>query len=266
MVQLRSEFIQNYPSCVITPKKETFENYVRSLRQRNHETDSGYRLVYESNSNTNPWRADLKIKSEPSFPCIPEDRYKSFRQNVFNMRDISRRSGYPLTKCFRNHIIPAVRKGYEALQWNMFQSSSDCATLRKYRRNWYYDPLLFEIKNPYMRLIRKCRVGRSELACHSGFRYSTGRLCTNCNLKEDETLEHCFLKCPKFKQQRSALFKAIEPVAKDLGLSHKSVKTLLGFDCHLVSKQYRRDKVLLRRQLYNHTCKFMQDSNRFQFV
>ena len=98
VIQLRHEFIQNYPSCVVLPKKENFENYVRSLRQRNHETDSGCRLVYECNSNTNPWRSDLKIKSEPTFPYIPENRYNDFKQNVLNMRDISRKFGDPLKK------------------------------------------------------------------------------------------------------------------------------------------------------------------------
>ena len=123
-----------------------------------------------------------------------------------------------------------------------------------------------EIKDPYMRLIRKCRLGRSELACHSVFFNNSGKLCTNCNLNEDETLEHFFLKCPKFKEQRTVLLKNIGLVTKRLGLSPNRVKTLLGFDSRLTSKCYRRDKVRLRRQLYKHTCKFMRDTKRFQFV
>ena len=54
VVHLRDRFIHNYPSCVIVPKRENFDSFVSSLRRSNQNTVSGYRLVYECNSDTNP--------------------------------------------------------------------------------------------------------------------------------------------------------------------------------------------------------------------
>ena len=215
---------------------------------------------------SNHWRADLKGKGRPTFPIVPESRYKLIRKYIFETRDIFREKNKSLKKGFREIMLPVLTQVYETTQWDEFTRSSACKTLKKFRSGWYHDPLLHQTKNPYMRVIRKCRLGKSELRAHSHFHEPCkGKICTECKLNQPESLEHYFLKCPAYNAQRKRYFDEVQPILSKLG-HPTEVKFLLGFDDRLTSKKFSAGREPIRKRLYLSTCRFMKSTKRFKFV
>ena len=267
VVDLRDDFTKQYPSCVLVPKKESFDQFVTSLKSKSDSTDSGYRLVYTNNSNTNPWRASLSIRKYQSFPVIPEFRREPIQKYTRDCQEICRKENYPVLKIFRRRMCPTLTELYQHIQWGDFSNSSGCDMLRRHRGGWYHDPLLHELKDPFMRVIRKCRLGRSELAIHSFYHEPKGdKNCTFCNQRKIESLNHFFFKCPRYSKERSLYFEKVKPLFRKLGLPQDHVSSCLGFNQRLGSKKYRIQTKSLRTSLYKHTCDFLRQSNRFRFV
>ena len=156
---------------------------------------------------------------------------------------------------------------YKTIQWKEFASSQSCKTLREYRHGWYHDRLLHQLKDPYMRIIRKCRLGQSELAQHSFFHNpEASNTCQHCHMQQPETLSHFFLQCPAHAQHRSKYLASISPILKELELPQNQVKSFLGFNDRMTSKFYCRETRCKRKRLYEHTCDFMRNTKRFRFV
>ena len=265
--KLRSEFVDDFPSRVVVPKRETFVNYANSLSRQGHNTDSGYRLVYKRECATDPWRADLKVKGNPKFPSVPESQYEVIKQYAFEEREKSLKANTPLTSMFKKIFAPFLTRAYETIQWSRFTSTPRCKTLREFRCGWYHDRLLHQLKDPYMRIIRKCRLERSELALHSFYRNpKASKICKCCDMKVEESLSHFFLECPAFVEQRSSYFTLINPILKELDVPQNHVKSFLGFNDHMTSREYCFKTRCLRRRLYEHTCNFIRNTKRFKFV
>lgn len=138
--------------------------------------------------------------------------------------------------------------------------------LTRFRESWYHDALLHEIQNPYMRIIRKLRLGVSELKSHSWYHNpQKSTKCQHCHTHQDETLEHFFEVCPAFASQRSQFVEKITPILNSLKLPI-TVASFLGFDKKLEGKRYAKHSKSLRQRLYQCTCDFLKSTSRFEFV
>ena len=125
------------------------------------------------------------------------------------------------------------------------------ALLSSFREGWYHDNLLYSIRDPYMRLIRKCRLGVSELACDSHHKNpSYSRICTQCNLGVPEDLQHYFFECPAFSTHRKDFLTRVRPLLASLGLPQGKVAPVLGFPKGSASKRYFKINRSVRQQLY----------------
>ena len=171
-----------------------------------------------------------------------------------------------VSKVFRDILCPNLKKVYQKVQWNQFEKSTKCSTLQNFRCSWYHDPLLHQLKDPMMRIIRKCRLGVSELLVHSHhLNPFGGKVCPHCNSQKYESLKHFFLECSAFEKQRCKLIRKVKPILKKLGLP-LTAKSLLGFDDRLTSIQHRKSSHSDRISLYSHTCEFMRSTNRFEYI
>ena len=185
---------------------------------------------------------------------------------ITGIKDSASLEGVPFEKAFTKLFPKFIKAWNTQFQWKEFCNTRH-GTLSKFREGWYHDPLLHEIRDPYMRLIRKCRLGVSELACHSHHRDpSCSKLCKHCTLNVPEDLRHYFFQCPAFSQHRMNFLTRIKPLLGRLGLSQGEVGPILGFPSGSASKRYFKTHRSDRRQLYLETCKFMRLTQRFRFV
>ena len=168
---------------------------------------------------------------------------------------------------FRRNFSKFSSARNQITQWNRFKKNSSNHVLLSLRGGWFHDPLLTEIKHPYMRLIRKARLGVSELASHTHYmNASCNKICPHCHLNKLEDLDHYFLECPAYTQQRSEFLEKITPLLDELGLPNDRVSSFLGFPTGSASKRYFQCHRDTRRKLYLQTCHYMEASKRFQFV
>ena len=159
-----------------------------------------------------------------------------------------------------------TRDFFQGYQWSQFVKAFPRHTLSNYRKCWYHDPLIHQMTDPYMRIIRKLRLGVSEICSQSWFHNENrSKICTYCSLQQVENLNHFFLVCPAFTEQRSQLNASVDSILNDLNLDF-SVASLLGFDHRLKSKNFSKSHTSLRRQLYQSTCNFLRSTGRFRFV
>ena len=142
----------------------------------------------------------------------------------------------------------ASKDVFQKAQLKSFNQDFPMHTLSQFRKSWYHDCLLHRMSDPYMRIIRKCRLGVSELRDHSWFH--TPERSKN---------------CPAFAVQRNHYLNAITPILRGLNLPI-TVGSFLGFDSNLEHKNYSSQQLSLRRRLYTHTCEFVRLTQRFQFV
>ena len=120
---------------------------------------------------------------------------------------------------------------------------------------------------PYMRLIRKARLGVSELASHTHYmNLSQSRICPHFKLNHFESLNHFFFECPAYSQQMAVFIEKISPILDELGLPNDKVSSFLGFPQGSASKRYFQSNRDTREKLYLQTCRFMETSQRFRFV
>ena len=264
-VRLRNAYIQDNLHNIFVPRKETKSDYIRTLNEPYRST-YGYRSVYPANDQRTAWYAELTILALPLFPAISPDNREHFQNSIPFIKKECAESGLPIVKAFRIAFSKGSRNYFQNLQWNEFTSTSLRNPLTRFRDAWYHDPLLHQIQNPYMRIIRKCRLGVSELRAHSWFfDPSKSRKCNHCHTQHDETLEHFFLKCPAFATQRTHFLKRIVPILKTLSLPI-TVASFLGFDKNLVCKRYSKRHGPVRRRIYRATCDFLKHTKRFTYV
>ena len=174
----------------------------------------------------------------------------------------------PLSKAL-SYVIPSeTRKFFNQLQWEEFKVTCPKNILLQFRNFWYHDPLVHQINHPYMRIIRKCRLGTSELRAHAWYlNQHRSRICEHCNLGVEETLDHLFYTCPAFSDQRERYLANVAPILSDLNLPNTTA-SLLGFSDRLRFKNFSSSHHICdqRRLLFTHTCQFLKSTDRFKYV
>ena len=202
----------------------------------------------------------------PTFPTVRLDVRQKFDRAIHNMKKSCVRLNLPVQRLLNRLIPRETRKFFCKLQWDQFLQDSPNNILTQYRDSWYHDPLLHQLNDPFMRIIRKCRLGVSELRSHSWFHnQNRSKKCQHCSLQQEETLNHFFHVCPAYSEQRIQFLSNVNPILEELDLS-PTVKSLLGFDHRLKSKRFSKSHLSLRRRLYQYTCEFLRSTGRFRFV
>ena len=88
-------------------------------------------------------------------------------------------------------------------KWNLAKEGK---VLRQYKKKWYIDPIINNINDASVHIIKRMRIGNSLLRSHYGLGRS--KICTDCGDNVPETNEHYLLKCSKYNIQRSDFMKS----------------------------------------------------------
>ena len=167
----------------------------------------------------------------------------------------------PQVKPKRTAILMAIRKWMIKKQIDSYLGPKGCKKLSRVRgEEWYHDKLVHEISNPWMRQLRKIRLGVSELLDHTHFIDQNLRVCTQCSSGEKETVPHFLLRCQAYSSIRT---KYLKNVAK-LGADVSNFKILLGFNEKLKCKSYQKRTLDNREKILQQTLWFIQKSGRFK--
>ena len=268
-MESRDRWCTRNPHAVAPPRSETFDSYRLSLTEVDDSNPSHYRAVYRNGKcKSRPWRADLRIYSCPEFPHTRQD-YQNLHNFLTKAQKKALKARVPFRSIVSRHrLVSQFLNGRnQILQWNDFTTTSPNHILATMRGGWYRDPLLTELKDPFMRLIRKARLGVSELASHTPYMsQSKDRTCFQCSSNAIESLHHFFFECDGFRQQRVDFLSAINPILDELALPRNKVASVLGFPTGTASKGYFKYHRELREKLYLETCKYMRLTQRFSFV
>ena len=264
----RDKWMIRNQSTVKIPGKSSFSNYRKTLTEYNSKHRHNFRGLYRNGKcKSKPWRADLTIWSCPTFPSIPENTYKIYRMAFDDIRKDCVETNVTFKAAFRKCFSMISNGVNQDTQLREFRRSSPNHTLNTLRGGWYHDPLLIEIKNPYMRLVRKARLEASELLSHTPYMSQSGsKICTHCQSNNTEDLHHFFFQCTAYNSQRVEFLERINPILRDLGLPLNDVSSVLGFPQGPASKRYFSSNKCLREQLYLETCRYMRLSQRFSYV
>ena len=71
--------------------------------------------------------------------------------------------------------------------------------LKQYKGCWWVDRIINDITDPTVNVIRRMRIGNSDLNTHKTG-HGRNRLCRNCDGGIPETLDHFFLGCKKYSK------------------------------------------------------------------
>ena len=266
-IENRDKWLTRNPSDFVIPGRETFADYKISLNNPHHRYDYHYRSLYPNGDcKSRPWKATLRVHVCPTFPKVKASSFETTQQMVTGIQREANVQNVPFHKLFKRLFPKFIKAWNTQYQWKEFCNSRK-GTLSSFREGWYHDNLLYSIRDPYMRLIRKCRLGVSELACHSHYRDpSCSKICAQCNLGVSEDLQHYFFECPAFHTHRKIFLNRIKPLLDNLGLPQGEVAPVLGFPEGSASKRYFKTHMSDRKQLYLATCTYMRSTQRFQFV
>lgn len=150
---------------------------------------------------------DVRIKGQVDFPPVNQDLMDIFQQVLDKSHPQFSSQGLcdaDFRLLFKLTFRSGCKEWYPLQQWKTFQRPNPRHTLSLLGSDWYHDELIHTITHPYMRLLRKCRLGVSELASHSSFLLSSAlKICQQCQQQNNETLTHFFFDCPSFSTHDS---------------------------------------------------------------
>ena len=273
---MRNTYVQNNQHTIYVPRRESRATYIQTLNNPHYKPQLyGYRSVYPvksrpgkkvKRSHIQGWVAHVTILSLPEFPVVRPSVREGFHNYLRVLKTSCQQHEVSFRKMFRKSFSDTSKDVFQKAQLKSFNQDFPMHTLSQFRKSWYHDCLLHRMSDPYMRIIRKCRLGVSELRDHSWFHTpERSKKCPHCHTQQNETLEHFFLHCPTFTVQRNHYLNAITPILRGLNLPI-TVGSFLGFDSNLEHKNYSSQQLSLRRRLYTHTCEFLRLTQRFQFV
>ena len=206
-----------------------------------------------------PWKCILpiiksRVHESIYCDCVLKD---SILQSVFSRGVVDTISKGDI---FMREIRLAILDWIEKLQMESFQTGKG-----SYRRlrgtGWHWDPLVYSLDNPQMRLLRKLRLGVSELAAHCFFLNKGDKKCRNCVSSEDEDLKHYFFDCLKYSKIRTDMHKELHNIwGVDIDLS---LRLVLGFSNN--KKNYGKSNREKQRKSYICVCNYIEKSSCFRF-
>ena len=149
-------------------------------------------------------------------------------------------------------------------QFSDFKQRKGCRVLKSLRTCWYHDKLIHEMVDPRMRLVRKLRIGASELRDHSFYLNGFSRSCPHCGYVRED-LRHFFFECPAYKVQREVFLVETKKLLDKINCV-VSTASVLGFHRNLKYRGFTKSTVDLRRKVFQQTMDFISSSKRFQYA
>ena len=243
---------------------QTFDKYLIDLSTRTPQSKYGFKWLYPTTANRGGWKAlvyivadrkhegvhcDQTIKQQIAFILSKQKKKRSPKNFVPNSKQ---KKCNPLRQAIRQWIINEQIKCYLGPKGSKKLSRIRGAV-------WYHDKLVHETSDPWMRQLRKIRLGVSELLDQTYFFDKTSRVCTSCSAGQIETIDHFLLHCQAYSSIRTPFLQEV----KNLGVDATDFKILLGFDPKLKSKSYQKRTFNTRKNILQKTLRFLSDSGRF---
>ena len=143
--------------------------------------------------------------------------------------------------------------------WNC---AAEGKVLRKYKKTWFRDPIINNIQDNYVHVLKRMRIGNSKLRSH--YVVGKSKICANCELNVPETNEHFLLECKKYVNQRRKLIKGIEKEMKRLDMKIDT-NSLLGFYNVIYGSKVKlkRHKKTIEKILKS-VLVFLKETRRFE--
>ena len=263
VVAKRLRWAINNTDNIIIPKKDSQKIFLQKIQEPIVSAKYGYWRLYPNTAkaNQNKWKCVLPIIKNRSSEGIYCHSY--LRDSI--LETICKRGicdSISKGDCFMREVRLAIVKWVEKLQIQSFLKGRGVyVALRK--QKWFWDPILYSIANPQMRLLRKLRFGVSELADHSFFLNNGNRICCNCTLQSEENLEHYFLNCPKYLKIRQEMKQELKSIWGDQ--VDITTKLILGFFKKIESRSFRKSTSNQRKRSYLCVCDYIFKSTRFSF-
>ena len=154
-----------------------------------------------------------------------------------------------------------IKRRVKLYQSRIWIESEEGKVLKQYKNEWWDDTMINEVKDKYIHVIKRLRIGNSKLKSHR----KQGGLgwCENCNMNVPETNEHFLFKCNKYEEQRNKLFHKISRKMKIMKINI-DIYNLLGFYPTLCKSKRKikmhKDNIMY---IYQCVCEFIESTHRF---
>ena len=119
----------------------------------------------------------------------------------------------------------------QQIQWN---AAKEGKVLKQFKKRWWVDRVINDISDPKVYIIRRMRIGNSDLNSHHSV--GANKICKMCDKNCMETNSHFLLQCERFKKERDVLKKNID---RNLIKLNSEMKTdiLLGVNEKLMTSR-----------------------------
>ena len=160
-------------------------------------------------------------------------------------------------KYVKNNI---VKKSIISTQMKLWYQADEGKVMKKYKNTWYKDRVIDKIKDPMVYVIKKMRIGNSELQAHR----KAGKMGICACGEEEETIEHYFLRCKKYRDIRVDMIKGVITVNKKCGMS-SVIKSILGMYPEVFKSKTKSKKLEnIIKENYKNVFQYMRKSKRFE--
>ena len=263
VVELRDKWISENSDKIILAR-DTVTEFRKKLKTFCEKYKYGYKNVYKPNKTKAEWRAKLQVYSEQDRSFSYDVRFEAQTLSDRIKRQIPRNSDQP---AHQKHIRTVVKN--ETRRWAKDRQVSALTRSKSgfcfwLRRGGYYRDQAIMLSAKGSRLLRKIRLGVSELAEQShSKKLSTSSTCRFCTLNADETPSHFLLHCPVFDKHRQPYLKKVRPLLQKCGLT-LSAQNLLGMSQTLVRPSVEKNSRTLRENILSQTALFIFKTKRFK--
>ena len=140
----------------------------------------------------------------------------------------------------------------------------DQGALKNFRSKWYFDHALSFSNASAIRIIRRIRLGVSELREHSFFlTVNRSKIC-ECQMGVDESPQHYFCVCPRYSGARTELLERIRPILRRLDIAF-TASSCLGFHPRLENRQFEKHTRTDRLALLQEVSNYVVATSRFKY-
>ena len=166
-----------------------------------------------------------------------------------------------LFKCW-DIVKRKIKQRITILQQKQWNEAEEGRVLKQYKRRWWVDRVINDISDPMIHVIRRMRIGNSDLNSHQPKRGS--RLCNMCDNNSEETNEHYLLRCEKYENEREELKMNVKRNMSMMNMKF-SIENLLGLNQRIMSSK------MLSKNYFNHlknilvqVLNFIRKTKRFE--
>ena len=264
VVELRDKWISENSDKIILAR-DTVAEFRNKLNTFYEKYKYGYKNVYKPNKSKAEWRAKVQVHSEQDRSFSYDVRFEAQTLSDRIKRQIPRSNDQPAhQKYIRTAVKNETRKWAKERQVTALTRSKSgfCFWLR--RGGYYRDQAIMRLSTKGSRLLRKIRLGVSELAEQSHSKnLSASSTCRFCTRNAEETPSHFLLHCPAFDKHRQPFLKKVRPLLHKCGLT-LSAQNLLGMSQTLVKPSVEKSTRTLRENILSQTALFIFKTKRFK--